>query len=288
MCSWSKCARTLALLAVFAVAAVAVNASFAQDQPRGARPASVAPSGNALPAQQHPTPEPAEPARPPRPQRNPDGATPPQPPDAPRPEARFEPPVRAEVTIYQLDLRADRVTGLEAAALAKQGTTLADMDKVLNGIGRASVLYRADQMVLPLDHTRIELTSDVPYITAAGVGKEGQRVTSIAREKVGAKLAIFGRTMDLDGRHSLVLNLEINFSGIASSPVESSPDVKAPVFRDVRQSYGGFIDFGKPVIVLSVDGATGAATSSDGATAYITRIVIYPADGAPPVPQKAP
>ncbi len=274
MCRWSVCARTWALIGVAAVVAGVIGVALAQEQPREARPASVVPPA-ARPAQQHPAPEPGEPARPPKPQRTPEPAAPPQPPDAPRPP-KLEPPLRIEVTIYQLDLKTESATALDAAALAKQGATLADMDKVLNGLGRVSVLYRADQAVLPLDHTQMEISANVPYVSGVATTSEGKRAANINRQNLGAKLSVIGRPVDTEGRHQVLMNVEAQFTGMGTSSLESSPDVTAPIFREVHQTYGGFLDYGKPVVLLTVDGATNAATKADGVTAYITRIVFYP------------
>lgn len=271
--------RRLSLAAFAAMLAVALSPILAAQEPPRGRPAPEQPTAD-RPAQE---PASADRAAPPRPA----AGAPEQPgrPGARQPRvARGEPPVtearpappfgpvRFEATVFEVAVPADRIVELDSAALAAAAKTPAELQKTLKAIGTTRTLYRLDQVVNLAQRASLDVTSDVPYVTARNSSAEGRTTTTaISREKTGVSFDLRG-TFDAD---SAVLGVDISMelSATTDSVVKVDESISSPTFRRVRQAYAGQLVSERPVVLLTIDNST--ATAGGGAYALITRIAFH-------------
>lgn len=194
----------------------------------------------------------------------------------PRPVAP-QPSVRFEAVVYRLAMSGENAVRVDAAELAEQ-STLMEFDEALRGLGEAQLLYRVDQTVALHDgdqaqsrrgRRRVMITADQPYVSGSIVSEDGKERAAIARREIGVVFELAGMWVGDPSPEVVQLTLTVQLSVLESSGVQMGPDLTSPVFRDVEQLYSGDAEPGKPIVLLSLDGAT---PDADGrATAYITR-----------------
>ena len=192
-------------------------------------------------------------------------------PGAPQPSVRFE------AVVYRLTMSTENAVRIDAAELAKQ-STLIEFDEALRELGEAQLLYRVDQTVALHEgdqaqsrraRRRIMFTADQPYVSGSTISKDGKERTSIARREIGVVFELAGMWVGDPTPEVVQLTLNVQLSALEPSGVQVGPDLTSPVFRDVEQIYSGDVEPGKPIVLLSLDGAT---PDADGrAIAYITR-----------------
>jgi hypothetical protein len=181
------------------------------------------------------------------------------------------PVVRFEAAAYRLALSTENAVRIDAASLAEAGT-LVEFDEALRALGDAQVLYRVDQTVNLRQHRRIRITADEPYVTGSSKAKDGRPMPSVARRDVGAEFDFAGEWAPGGGSKLVHLWLQVEIDALEESRVETVSDVAAPVFRGVEQQHGGLVGFGRPIVMLSLDGA--CTDRSGRAVAFITRVVL--------------
>ncbi|TWT45307.1 hypothetical protein RAS1_17300 [Phycisphaerae bacterium RAS1] len=188
----------------------------------------------------------------------------------------YDPPLKFEAITYQIEIAADKVAAIDTQALASQGGSLVEFDKAIRALGAARVLYRADQTITIQGRNEIEIGGDVPIIIGTSVTPAGQPQNQLSRQRIGAKIDIGGRWMFADGAHRAQAGVVVELSDTTPGNVDVG-GVKAPVFRSVRQNYGGELELGHPIVLLSVDGA--GSLEAGKSVAYITRLMFRPVAG---------
>jgi hypothetical protein len=188
-----------------------------------------------------------------------------------------QPSVRFEAVVYRLTMSTENAVRIDAAEVAEQ-PTLMQFDEALRGLGEAQLLYRVDQTVALHDderaqsrrgRRRIMITADQPYVSGSTRSEDGGERTSIARRDIGVVFELAGMWVGDSTPEVIQLTLNVQLSALEPSGVRVGPDLTSPVFRDVEQMYSGDVEPGKPIVLLSLDGAT--ADADGRAVAYMTR-----------------
>jgi hypothetical protein len=187
-----------------------------------------------------------------------------------QPERLPAPPLRFQATVFQVELTNQRAVELDAKRLTASGATPAELYKVLHEFGSTQVLYRVDQAIDA--HAKICITGDAPYVTGTSTTAAGQTSTAVARERLGAQFEIVVRPAGEQAPGCVGLSLHVEITCLTSSVVQTAKDVTAPVFRRIEQSSGGLIELGKPLVLVSVDGAS--TTESDKTLAFVSLVVL--------------
>lgn len=242
-------AGLLGLLGVFA---------FAQDQPaEKPRPAVRAPAPP--PAQaQPPAEDPPVQAAPPAARR---GGPP-----------RWDGPmVRLDVTVYRVTLPLAAAGQLDGAALSARAASVAEFGEALEGVGATTLLYRADQVVAAANPARIEIDSNLPYVTGVSTSPSGQTVPSVARENVG--LTVEWNTLVTESGPSPKADaaLVLYTAFRTESAIETGGGVRAPVIRRVKQRFSTPFVTDKPFVLISSETPPADNGKID---AIVTRFVI--------------
>jgi hypothetical protein len=181
------------------------------------------------------------------------------------------PSVRFEATVFQVEVAKAGIIELDARKLAAEGPTPAALAQVLQSFGTTDVLYRVDQVIAAGDGPRrISIARDTPYMTGLSTTSTGQVTTLVARERVGGEFKVDGHFRDPADKGCLQTSLEIEIAALSGSQVEVGKDITAPVFWRVEQTYAGATELGKPIVLLSVDGA--ATTGSDKILAFVSLV----------------
>ena len=260
-----------------------VGTAAAQGQPQ---PPPAPPLGGAAQSQQ-----PKRDVRPPaergpdRPERRgvdrqgPDDQGPDEPDTRPR-QPRQGPPPRAPMPVYvlavmyRLSLPAEQIAQLDVNEL-RQGQTVAEFDKAVRAIGVARLLYRFDQNVDLNSPTRIQVSTDQPYVAGMDPNRDAPRAASIARQNLGAILNV-GSVLDPGGPDSgtVQIRFDVELSDLVPSAVGMGHDEFAPAFRRAVQTHSGPINSSLPVVLLTADAA--GLDRAGNATVYLTRITARP------------
>lgn len=194
-------------------------------------------------------------------------------------DPNYDPPLRFEVIIYQVEIPPDKVAAIDTQALATQGDTMPDFDKALRALGPTSILYRADQTITLQGRNRIQIGGDVPIVVGATVTPAGQMQNQVSRQRFGAEIDVSGRWLPADGPFRPQGSVTIELTDASPGIVDVGGGVKAPVFRSLRQNYGGELELGKPIVLLSVDGA--GTVEARRSVAYVTRLMFRPPTETP-------
>jgi hypothetical protein len=250
----------LSNVAAVALAALLTLSAAAQERRPERRAKDRAPEPEAA-AAAAPQDKPAEP-----------GPQPAQPPQRPR---RSGPGLLMAVTVYSVDLDGGRLAELDARSLAAGAETPAALLKVLEGFGAARVLYRVDQVVAIGMGGRAEVARDLPYVTGTSTTATGQVTTSIARERVGAKVTIEDLQLDPgESAHAGYASIMVELGDLTASAIGVGEKVTAPVFWRIMQTHNGEFQLQRPIVLLNVAGTP--PSGADTAQAFVTLITFRP------------
>jgi hypothetical protein len=90
------------------------------------------------------------------------------------------------VTVYETRLPADRVAGLDVAALLAKADTTAGLQAALSKLGQTRILYHAYQLTALSGQTRIHLLSRRPFVAQSRVIPSRPRAIPRARSSSGS------------------------------------------------------------------------------------------------------
>ncbi len=181
------------------------------------------------------------------------------------------PIVRFEAAVYRLALSVEDAVRIDAAGLA-EAASLVEFDEALRALGDAQLLYRVDQTANLRERDRIRISADQPYMTGSSRTKDGQTLWTVARQNVGAEFSFSGAWLAESPSQVVHLSLDVGLSATEESGVELGTDLASPVFRKVEQRHSGPVHFGRPVILLGLDGA--CTDDAGRAVAFVTRVVL--------------
>jgi hypothetical protein len=214
-----------------------------------------------------------EPPKPPPPPAQPPTETPPR---VQRERVRREripsesASVRLEVTLFKVDVAKEKVVELDAKKLAANKPSAAGLLTTLQDFGPAEALYRIDQVVDGERRAAISISRSTPYVVATGRTNGGQTSRSMARDQSGTKIEFRGSFSD-ESKQRLDALLEIELKTTNNSAPDEDSGAAFPVSRSVTQDFGGELELGKPIVLISVDAA---ATGTDKPVAYISLVMV--------------
>lgn len=194
--------------------------------------------------------------------------------DAAPPEKSSPEPaaVRLEVTVFKLEVAPDRIVELDARTLAAAGETPAALAKTLREFGATEVLYRVDQTVDGRGRGRIHVSKSTPIVSGRFEDKSGQQRTNVMREDVGARIEFAGCFVDRTDRQRVHANLSVEISAIGESNVSVQEGITSPVYWKVTQTHAGPVVLGRPIALLTVDGAV--TSEGDRPVAFISLVAL--------------
>ncbi|QOJ13127.1 MAG: hypothetical protein HRU75_00110 [Planctomycetia bacterium] len=190
-------------------------------------------------------------------------------PAAPPPAPRDMTPLFCDIMVFEVNLSAAQLAGLDAQGLAAAHASAADLEKALAALGPTRVLHRLQQPVSIEAGMRARSTSDVPIVTREMTGREGEPVRSIARQDQGITVELNGRWIEGTNYARAVIRGEFELSAFGEGTIETSPGVKAPVFRRVSRSFETAVQMGRAELMISAD----AAADGTAAPAYVIRLL---------------
>jgi hypothetical protein len=181
------------------------------------------------------------------------------------------PALRFEGTVFQVVVAKEQVVDLDSTALADRADTAQHLAEALHEFGPVEVLYRVDQAV-PMDARthRIDIATTVPYVSGTQTSSTGQISTSIKRTSVGGIFGVWIRMIEGVPDDHVQLNLDVELASMTGSTIDLGQGVSAPVFWEVTQTFGGTWELGRPIVLLSVDGA--ATTGRNEPLALVTLV----------------
>lgn len=174
---------------------------------------------------------------------------------------------RLRAVVFELALPLDRVASFEARDLLKDATTPAACEKLLANIGATRALYSFDQTLSPL-RPKIEVGTDRPLVTGRAPGNEAKPANVISRQQSEAIVELSCAPAGEGQKLPRVVAL-IEFSSLGDSDVAVGEGLKAPLTREVAQTWAGEAD-GAPALLVTVNGDDGRAS----ATAFVTWLSI--------------
>lgn len=196
---------------------------------------------------------------------------------APPPGRRGGPPpwdgpmVRLDATVYRVTLPIAAAGQLDGAALSTKAGSVAEFTKALESIGATTLMYRADQVIAAANPARIEINSDVPYVTGTSTTQGGQTVQSIARQDVGLTIEWVTRVMEPGPPAKVDASLVLETAFTTASNIETAGGTRAPVFRRAKQRFSTPFVTDKPFVLISSE----TPAAEDGKVdAIVTRFVI--------------
>jgi len=169
---------------------------------------------------------------------------------------------RFQATVYEVRLPGDRITGLDAKALAAAG----DLRKTLEGLGVTKALYQIDQNV-DLAESRITIGKDEPMVTATRKTQTGQVINAVRYQSVGAVFQISVKPT-AQGLHATVA---VEVAALTESPSRIMENVPAMTIRNTTMGHDGPVELGRPVVMLSADASSRDADGN--AIACVCRVV---------------
>jgi hypothetical protein len=186
-----------------------------------------------------------------------------------RPEAsrHADDQVRLQVVVYEVKLPTEKIAGLNVDDLTAQARTPASLQETLSRLGPSRVIHHLDQGVDLQKETSVNIGTHSPFVQNRQAGPKGQVNSSVSYEDVGGIVKLRGQ-WDPRSPERGTAQINVELSTLSDSTVELSGNVKAPVFRKLRQQYDGPFVIGKPVLLLAAD----AQDSAGPAFAYVTRI----------------
>jgi len=194
----------------------------------------------------------------------------------PAPRARLAAPdetsARFQATIYEVQLPAEGLGGLNADALVPKAETPDVLEKILADLGDTHVAYAVDQTV-SLNEDRIRVSKREPFVTNTRMTQGRAKVNTIQYEDVGVIFQFVGQRTGAD----LDVKVDIDMSVLAEVSVEVAEGVSAKAVRTVALGRSGPVYFGRPEVLVAVDAST--RTAKAGAVAYVCRLVF---DGVEP------
>jgi hypothetical protein len=184
-----------------------------------------------------------------------------------------EPPSAGfQATVYETRLPTQRVTELDARALSAKAATPEDLRKALSAFGPTRCLYHAYEPISLAAESQVSIATRKPVVTSTRGMESGRSVNTVQYEQVGAMFKVSARPDKASADKVLQIQMSAELSAMDSGGVEVSQGIKAAIIRNVRLSYGGTVEIGRPFVALGVD-----QPSSDkdaNSVAYVCRIVL--------------
>lgn len=238
------------LLAAGVVASTLYAKEARPERERRARPAS--------PPAAAETPPPPSPRRVPRPERR----------SLPEGPLAAEQRTRVQLQVFEVQGKAEKITALNSADLH-------DLDR--NGLlarlgeyGSVSLLQRIDlPILLGAGKVKIVVGARVPIVRSITVAKSGTVTPSIDYGDMGCGLELDGVWLqEGDGPPVAHVNLELEWSSVASSSVEVGSGVKLPVMLTVKMDPSVALRSDQPaVLFISQPISAGSAMTEESADA---------------------
>jgi hypothetical protein len=162
-------------------------------------------------------------------------------------------PAHCQVTVYEVQAEAARFGELDGKALAAKAATAESLLSALSAVGTARILYRIDQQVNVCSE-RIMLGGSEPVVTGARTTSSGQVIKSITYQNVGLIVQLKAKAASKEP----MVTMNVELSALTPSDTEIAPGVKATSTRTVALEHSEPLQFGHPLVMLSV-----SSTSAD-------------------------
>lgn len=176
---------------------------------------------------------------------------------------------RFQMEIYEVLISSEDAVTLDVQHLAADSKSGKDFEAALKKFGETRLLFRIDQQTDLAAKQKISIESNRPFLRGTQVTKSGQITSQVEFEGTGCEVEIrgsWGAASPLRGQ----VTATIKFSGKGESNIGIGNDTMAPVFYEVKQDFGGLIESGRPIALLTID-----ASHTDGkAVARIVRITL--------------
>lgn len=173
---------------------------------------------------------------------------------------------QARVSVYEVDVPSQRTIEVSSVALASKATDDKAFLEHLAQFGTAKHIFSLDQGIDLDAGQETRMGSSIP-ITSGSVSQGGARTSTVQYQDVGCGVE-FARHKSRDGSGQSDIRINVEISTHGDSSINLTPDDKAPVLHRIKQSFGGSIQDGRPIILVSLE----SSAVKETATAYITRI----------------
>ncbi len=173
---------------------------------------------------------------------------------------------QARVTVYEVDVPTQRSIEVSSVALASKATDDKAFLEHLAQLGSAKHLFSLDQGIDLDAGQETRMGSSIP-IPSGMVSQGGAKTTTVQYQDVGCGVE-FARHKSRDGSGQSDIRINVEISTHDDSSINLTPDNKAAMLHRIKQSFGGSIQDGRPIILVSLESSPVKQT----ATAYITRI----------------
>lgn len=180
-------------------------------------------------------------------------------------------PIRMRMTVFQVRVPRERLPELDTTALAAAGRTAGQLRERLERYGAPEVLYHVDEVVRAgpgrTEVVRIDRSSGYP-----SPGPHGTPAKLPAITRANSRLEVNFRGVAVEGSRGrrLDVSLEIALECVTTTMYDEKTGTSVPVFWDVSQHYGGVVERGEPVVLLTCDGLQ-APGESQG-VAFVTLV----------------
>jgi hypothetical protein len=167
-------------------------------------------------------------------------------------------PAHFQVTVYEVQANADRLTTLDRNSLSQQAATPESLLKVLAEAGRARILYRVNQPVNVYSE-RIMIGTSEPVVTATRTDARGQVINSLRYQNAGLtiKLAAQQPTGAVDGSKPNV-KMSIELAVLSPSDTEVAQGRKATTTSNLGLEHSEPLEFNRPMVMVAVRAASPA------------------------------
>ncbi len=185
--------------------------------------------------------------------------------------------LRFEATVFQVAMPREKTIELDARKLATNGPTPAKLAESLKAFGKPAALCRVDQLLVAGRSARIQVSTDVPYVTGTQTTSAGQKSTSIARYSAGATFNVASNVPDGAEAQFGQAQVEVEIGTMTDRTIRGDDETVAPIFWRVSQTCS-CAQSGRPVVLLSAGPAT---ASTEDAMAYVTLLSLSLVPEAP-------
>jgi hypothetical protein len=185
--------------------------------------------------------------------------------------AAAAPSTRFQATVFEVRLAPERISDLDARALAARAATAADLQAVLGAIGPTKVLVEADQPV-NLAEDYVSIQKEESLAIAARMTDSAAPQSTIRSKRTGAVFKISGQAAGGASEGLIQLHLAAEVAAMGKNAEQVARGVNTMLHRQATQSHKGLIETGRPFVMVSTDAAS--PDENGLAVALITRVVV--------------
>jgi hypothetical protein len=185
--------------------------------------------------------------------------------------AAAAPSTRFQATVFEVRLAPERISDLDARALAARAATAADLQAVLGAIGPTKVLVEADQPV-NLAEDYVSIQKEEPLAIAARTTDSATPQSPARSQRTGAAFKISGQAAGGASEGLIQLHLAAEVAAMGKNAEQVARGVNTMLPRQATQSHKGLIETGRPFVMVSTDAAS--PDENGLAVALITRVVV--------------